>query len=138
LFDEPVTAPTPDTTPNTTPEPAVALPPAAEEKWVTPEPNTPVASTWTTEPRMVHAAATLPVASPEGAKPPLAAPLPTDSAGPLSASVRQTELQAIMSALRSTDSRTEAAKQLGISPRTLRYKIAQLRQQGAALNPMNA
>ncbi|MFZ9098235.1 MAG: helix-turn-helix domain-containing protein, partial [Burkholderiaceae bacterium] len=91
-----------------------------------------------TEPRMTPTTPMSPVTSPEGAKPPLVAPLPTDSAGPLSASVRQTELQAIMSALRSTDSRTEAAKQLGISPRTLRYKIAQLRQQGAALNPMNA
>ena len=138
LFDEPVTAPIPATTPNTTPEPAVAMPAAAQEKWVTPEPNTPVASTWTTEPRMTPTTPMSPVTSPEGAKPTLAAPLPTDSAGPLSASVRQTELQAIMSALRSTDSRTEAAKQLGISPRTLRYKIAQLRQQGAALNPMNA
>ena len=138
LFDEPVTAPIPATTPNTTPEPAVAMPAAAQNTRVTPEPHTPVASTWATEPHMVQTAPMPSEASLDSVQSPAAAPRPTDGAGPLSASVRQTELQAIMSALRSTDSRTEAAKQLGISPRTLRYKIAQLRQQGAALNPMNA
>ena len=33
-----------------------------------------------------------------------------------------------------TESRVEAARKLGISPRTLRYKIAQLRQMGMGLS----
>lgn len=39
----------------------------------------------------------------------------------------QSELQVIMNAINSTDSRMAAAEKLGISPRTLRYKLAQLR-----------
>ena len=35
-----------------------------------------------------------------------------------------------MAAIQSTESRIEAAAKLGISPRTLRYKIAQLREMG--------
>jgi two-component system response regulator FlrC len=35
-----------------------------------------------------------------------------------------------MAAIQSTDSRIEAAAKLGISPRTLRYKLAQLRERG--------
>jgi two-component system, response regulator FlrC len=44
--------------------------------------------------------------------------------------VKVSEQQAIVAAIQSTDSRIEAAAKLGISPRTLRYKIAQLRQMG--------
>jgi two-component system response regulator FlrC len=44
--------------------------------------------------------------------------------------VKVSEQQAILAAIHSTDSRIEAAAKLGISPRTLRYKIAQLRQMG--------
>jgi two-component system response regulator FlrC len=40
------------------------------------------------------------------------------------------EQQVIMAAIQSTDSRMEAAAKLGISPRTLRYKLAQLRSRG--------
>ena len=53
-----------------------------------------------------------------------AAPIDLDSA------VKASELQVIMAALQSTDSRMEAAAKLGISPRTLRYKLAQMRTRG--------
>ena len=39
-----------------------------------------------------------------------------------------------MAALQSTESREEAARKLGISPRTLRYKLAQLRSRGMSLS----
>ncbi|PUE29373.1 sigma-54-dependent Fis family transcriptional regulator [Limnohabitans sp. JirII-29] len=44
--------------------------------------------------------------------------------------VKTSEHQVIMAAIQSTDSRMEAAAKLGISPRTLRYKLAQLRDRG--------
>jgi len=44
--------------------------------------------------------------------------------------VKASEHQVIMAAIQSTDSRMEAAAKLGISPRTLRYKLAQLRDMG--------
>jgi two-component system response regulator FlrC len=120
LFDEPLT-----TAPNATTldlAPAPAVPELTPHEPAAPTPLSPWAS------------AQPPVAPTASTK---ATPMP-EAHGPLSASVRHTELQAILSALHSTDSRTEAAKQLGISPRTLRYKIAQLRQQGAPLGLMNA
>ena len=46
----------------------------------------------------------------------------------LHSSVRATEYQAIMNAIRGSASRNEAAARLGISPRTLRYKLARLRE----------
>jgi DNA-binding NtrC family response regulator len=46
-----------------------------------------------------------------------------------------------MAAIQSTRNRNEAAKKLGISPRSLRYKMAQFRELGmtanAATNSMN-
>jgi len=48
----------------------------------------------------------------------------------LGSAVRASELQVIMAAIESTDSRMEAAAKLGISPRTLRYKLAQMRTRG--------
>ena len=47
--------------------------------------------------------------------------------------VKTSELQVILAAIQSTDSRMAAAAKLGISPRTLRYKLAQLRAQGLSL-----
>jgi two-component system response regulator FlrC len=44
--------------------------------------------------------------------------------------VKASELQVIMAAIQSTDSRMAAAAKLGISPRTLRYKLAQMRERG--------
>ena len=52
--------------------------------------------------------------------------LPATDEG-LHSSVRATEYQAIMNAIRGSNSRNEAAARLGISPRTLRYKLARLR-----------
>ena len=54
-------------------------------------------------------------------------PKPTSDEG-LHSSVRATEYQAIMNAIRGSNNRNEAAARLGISPRTLRYKLARLRE----------
>ena len=55
--------------------------------------------------------------------------LPETGAG-LDAAVRISEHRAIMAALSAAPSRAEAARALGISPRTLRYKLAQLKVHG--------
>jgi two-component system response regulator FlrC len=44
--------------------------------------------------------------------------------------VKASEHQMILSAIQTTESRVEAARKLGSSPRTLRYKLAQLRERG--------
>jgi two-component system response regulator FlrC len=44
--------------------------------------------------------------------------------------VRHSELRVILDAIRNTSSREAAARLLGISPRTLRYKLAQMRDLG--------
>ena len=82
-----------------------------------------------------------------------AAPLPLRPAGPapwsaepaeapgsvqalpqdLQSAARLNEHQIIMATLANTPNKTEAAKRLGISPRTLRYKLAQLREMGLGL-----
>jgi two-component system, response regulator FlrC len=51
----------------------------------------------------------------------------------LHSAARMNEHQVIMATLAATPSKTEAAKRLGISPRTLRYKLAQLREHGLGL-----
>jgi two-component system response regulator FlrC len=63
------------------------------------------------------------------------APVPPDNDPPadLQSAVRMNERQVIMAMLASTPSKTEAAKRLGISPRTLRYKMAQLREHGLSM-----
>ena len=61
------------------------------------------------------------------------AALPAD----LHSANRLNEHQVIMATLASTPSKTEAAKRLGISPRTLRYKLAQLREMGLGLATVN-
>ena len=55
---------------------------------------------------------------------------PTETPVNLEHAVMVSEQQVIMAAIQSTDSRMEAAAKLGISPRTLRYKLAQLRSRG--------
>ena len=65
-------------------------------------------------------------------------PSPSDDMKPvqsedLMSAVKASEHQVILAAIQATDSRIEAAKKLGISPRTLRYKLAQLRQRGLDL-----
>jgi len=48
----------------------------------------------------------------------------------LNSTVRASEHRAIMTAIRNSASRSEAARALGISPRTLRYKLAQFKGHG--------
>ena len=52
----------------------------------------------------------------------------------LQSAVRASEYDVIMDAIRSTRTREEAAKMLGISPRTLRYKMAKLREDTPGLS----
>ena len=51
----------------------------------------------------------------------------------LSSDLKAREADIIISALRAKSSRKEVAEKLGISPRTLRYKLAKLRDAGVAL-----
>lgn len=51
----------------------------------------------------------------------------------LQSAVKLNEHQIILAALAATRSKTEAAEKLGISPRTLRYKMARLRERGLSL-----
>jgi two-component system response regulator FlrC len=51
-------------------------------------------------------------------------------ASALRGSLRATEKNILLSALRAGESRRDVAERLGISPRTLRYKLAQLRSAG--------
>ncbi len=54
-----------------------------------------------------------------------------DSAGQLGGDLKQREYELIVEALKSTrGSRKDASEKLGISPRTLRYKLAQMRESG--------
>jgi two-component system, response regulator FlrC len=62
-----------------------------------------------------------------------AAPAPSSMPADLQDAMKQSEHQVIAAALQNTDSRMAAAKVLGISPRTLRYKLAQLRERGVSL-----
>lgn len=52
----------------------------------------------------------------------------------LQSAVRASEFDAIKDAIRSTRTREEAARKLGISPRTLRYKMAKMREAGSDLS----
>jgi two-component system response regulator FlrC len=54
----------------------------------------------------------------------------TPQAEDLFSAVKASEHQVILAAIQASESRVEAAKKLGISPRTLRYKLAQLRDRG--------
>jgi two-component system response regulator FlrC len=61
--------------------------------------------------------------------PPLSQPsaAPSEDGASLQAAVKSNEHQLIMAAIQTTFSRMEAAHKLGISPRTLRYKLAKLK-----------
>ena len=82
----------------------------------------------TATPAAAHAAPSVP------AMPVAISPVGFDvaPAANLEDAVKSSELQVIMAAIQSTASRMEAAAKLGISPRTLRYKLAQFRQRGLA------
>ncbi len=58
-------------------------------------------------------------------------------ASTLQKEIKNSELQIIMTAIKTTCSRMEAAKKLGISPRTLRYKLAKLKENGHELAWLN-
>jgi two-component system response regulator FlrC len=79
-----------------------------------------------------------PVASPNAATSATPAPATTPSQilapGPLYATVKHSEHHAIRAALDTSSSREEAAQKLGISPRTLRYKLARLRDAASGLS----
>lgn len=60
-----------------------------------------------------------------------------DPAGQLGDDMRQHEFQLIIDALKTTrGSRKEASEKLGISPRTLRYKLAKMREMGLDLDKL--
>jgi two-component system, response regulator FlrC len=72
--------------------------------------------------------------APDVAPPPPAAAPPADRGAPLENGLKDRERDLIIAALEATDgSRKLAAVRLGISARTLRYKLAQLRAAGVAL-----
>ncbi len=56
--------------------------------------------------------------------------------GPLAQTLARIEHRLILQALRQYDSREQAAAQLGISARTLRYKLARMRAAGVDLKPV--
>ena len=58
---------------------------------------------------------------------------PFSTSQDLNSASRMNEHQVIMATLAATPSKLEAAKRLGISPRTLRYKLAQLREYGLGM-----
>ena len=59
---------------------------------------------------------------------------PAEAAPPLEGDLRERERQIIIDALRASGgSRKGAAERLGISPRTLRYKLARMREAGVSL-----
>lgn len=62
------------------------------------------------------------------------ATLVSDRPRDLQSAIRASEYDVIMDAIRSTRTREEAARKLGISPRTLRYKMAKLRESSSGLS----
>ncbi len=61
-----------------------------------------------------------------------------DPEGVLGNDLKHREAELIAKALREEPSRKEAAERLGISPRTLRYKVAKLREEGVDVEAMMA
>jgi two-component system response regulator FlrC len=108
-----------------------------------PAPERPTAFVALPLPLMPNAPQTLPpqpvMPSAMATPAPAAAPDEASTALPadLHSANRINEHQVIMATLASTPSKTEAAKRLGISPRTLRYKLAQLREMGLGLATVN-
>jgi two-component system response regulator FlrC len=56
-----------------------------------------------------------------------------NTSGNLQEAVKTSEHQMILAAIQTTESRMEAAAKLGISPRTLRYKLAKLKAENSNL-----
>jgi two-component system response regulator FlrC len=63
---------------------------------------------------------------------------PRGAAGVLADSLALAEQKILVQALRSNESRERIAERLGISPRTLRYKLARLRRAGVAFDGLAA
>ena len=74
----------------------------------------------------------IPCRPPQVAPADAAAPAPpaVERETPLEADLKRREADIILSALEAGGSRVEVARKLGISPRTLRYKLAKLREAG--------
>jgi two-component system response regulator FlrC len=68
----------------------------------------------------------------ESVQAPLEVSAPEVNPQGLQAAVKHSEQHLIRSAIETSNSRIEAAQKLGISPRTLRYKLAQLRESSPA------
>jgi two-component system response regulator FlrC len=56
--------------------------------------------------------------------------------GELGSDLKTREVELIVKALKEEPSRKDAAERLGISPRTLRYKVARLRDEGVDVESM--
>jgi len=56
--------------------------------------------------------------------------------GQLGSDLKTREVELIVRALKEEPSRKDAAERLGISPRTLRYKMARLRDEGVDVESM--
>src|SRR5690606_33479032 len=82
-------------------------------------------------PGQAMAANGISVSAVHGSAGPAALAIPPAAAGGLGQDVKQREFQLILEVLRAERGRRkEAAERLGISPRTLRYKLAQMRDAG--------
>jgi two-component system response regulator FlrC len=64
-------------------------------------------------------------------------PVNQKSSADLGSMVRDSEYKAIVSVLQKTPNRIKAAEALGISPRTLRYKLARFKELGLVSAEMN-
>lgn len=69
--------------------------------------------------------------APSAARPP--GPVPETPPAALESDLKTREKEIIIAAIANHGSRKEAAEKLGISPRTLRYKIARFREEGIAI-----
>ena len=120
----------------TTPSPQpTAMPSPAHATWSSTAPTGAPAmagSPWQIHARTPEALseASHQAAAPSGHEVALALP---SGAQDLHSAARLNEHQVIMATLAATPNKTEAAKRLGISPRTLRYKLAQLREMGLGM-----
>src|SRR5690606_38778036 len=89
-------------------------------------------------PKNRQVAATPVVSAPVSALPPTSSTPESSDAGALGSDLRHREVELIVKALQEEPSRKEAADRLGISPRTLRYKVAKLRDEGIDVEAMLA
>lgn len=85
------------------------------------------------EPAMPGIAAGLPARSTEGGTLSPRNPVTAAEKAPLQQNLQSVEGQLIVEAINRCGSRKRAAEQLGISPRTLRYKLARLRDAGITI-----